>query len=211
MLTRLVQKHLFLVTQELEIVGDEVRVCIKSPFSEEKLSVLLTVLNPEPVIKQSRLEFTSRVNGETLISLYSGRPNTAKFNDFVASLKQRAADEYNAFAGLKPAANPRMLAGNIDDEPPDFGVPDVDRASAARHAVDAEKVDGAIRMLARYLDDEEIRPLISALEALKADPQNGSHLDRVIKEFSSLGVAQGAVLTYAPYLGILLSEEPSSW
>ncbi|MCF7997317.1 MAG: hypothetical protein K9L88_21195, partial [Chromatiaceae bacterium] len=61
MLTRLIQKHLFLVTQELDIVGDEVRVCIKSPWSEEKLTVMLTVLNPEPVIKKSRLEFTSRV------------------------------------------------------------------------------------------------------------------------------------------------------
>jgi hypothetical protein len=211
MLTRLVQKHLFLLTQELEIVGDEVRVCIKSPFSEEKLTVMLTVLNPEPVIKQSRLEFKSRVSGETLISLYSGRPNTAKFNEFVATLKQRAKDEYGAFAGLKPAANPHKLAGNSYDEPPDLGVPETDGASAARHEVDAEKVDGSIRMLTRYLDGREIGPLISALEALKADPHNEAQLDCVITEFSSLGVAQGAVLTYAPYLSILLSDEPSGW
>ncbi|MEA1049947.1 hypothetical protein U5801_09010 [Lamprobacter modestohalophilus] len=211
MLTRLVQKHLFLVTQELDIVGDEVRVCIKSPWSEEKLTVMLTVLNPEPVIKKSRLEFTSRVNGETLISLYSGRPNTAQFNDFVSRLKQRAKDEYNAFAGLKPAANPQMLAENHDEEALDFEASNADEAATARHEVDAEKVDGAIRMLATYLDGEEIGSLMSALEALRADPQNASHLDRVVHAFSALGVAQGAVLTYAPYLGILLSDDPSGW
>ncbi|MBK5937791.1 hypothetical protein [Halochromatium roseum] len=211
MLTRLVQKHRFLVTQELDIVDDEVRVCIKSPWREEKLRVMLTVLNPEPVIKKSRLEFTSRVNGETLLSLYSGRPNTAQFNDFVSSLKQRAQEEYNAFAGLKASANRQMFAGNSDEEAPDFDTSNADEAARARHEVDAEKVDDAMRMLTTYLDAEAIGPLILALEALKADPQNESHLDRVVHAFSAVGVTQGAVLTYAPYLGVLLSDEPRGW
>ena len=75
MATKLVQKHLIKGTQEFEIVGDTVNIHIKSPFrKEETLTVMLAVLNVEPVISQSRLEFVSRVNNEALISLYLAKP-----------------------------------------------------------------------------------------------------------------------------------------
>ena len=60
----------------------------------------------------------------------------------------------------------------------------------------------------RYLVAEEIRPLLSALEALKADPENRSRLEQLVRAFDDLGPQQGAVLTYAPYVGVLLSDVP---
>ena len=102
MTTKLVQKDLFKGTQEFELVDDYVNVRIKAPFKKaETLTVMLTVLDPEPVISKSSLNFNSRVNGEPLISLYLGKPNTEEFNGFVNALKQKAFEEFNAFAGLQ--------------------------------------------------------------------------------------------------------------
>mgnify|MGYP001550140873 CR=1 FL=1 len=65
--TKLLQKHIFKGTQEFEIVDDVVNVRMKPRLrKEETLTVMLTVLNPEPLINKSLLEFTSRVNNEPL-------------------------------------------------------------------------------------------------------------------------------------------------
>ena len=62
-------------------------------------------------------------------------------------------------------------------------------------------------MLRRYVNEPEIEPLITALEALMNDPQSETNRMRVVEEFNGLGLWQGSVLTYAPYVGILLSED----
>ena len=50
--------------------------------------------------------------------------------------------------------------------------------------------------------------MLSALRDIKADPENESCLTRLTSAFDDLGPRQGAVLTYAPYVGILLSDDP---
>jgi len=98
---KLVQKHLLKGTQEFELLDDEVRVRIKTPFKEKVLSVPLAILNPEPEINDSRLDFHSRVKCGPLLSLYLNKPNVEEFNAFVEAVKERALKEYNAFAGLQ--------------------------------------------------------------------------------------------------------------
>lgn len=207
MATRLIQKRLLLV-QELEIIDDSVKVLIRSPFKEETLSVVLTVLNPEPVITKSRLEFNSRVNGEPLISLYLAKPSAEEFNAFVSVLKERAQSAYQAFTGLRSTTKPEVFSGDFAEEPPELDDADGVGTIIVRRDVDVEKIDNAIQMLTTYLDTEDIEPLLCALEALKADPRNESHLAQLGNAFSSLGIAQGAVLTYAPYVTLLLSDDP---
>ena len=210
MANKLVQKHLFKGTQEFEIVDDTVNVRIKSPFNkEETLTVMLTVLNPEPVINKSALEFTSRVNNEPLLSLYLAKPNAEEFNAFVNLLKQKAQDEFNAFAGLK-SGTPPALERNVYEEPPEFESPDIKRTSGKNKHIRPEAIEEAVRMLSEHVGKEQIGPFLSALEALRADPLNEAHLSRMIEEFEALGPSQGAVLTYAPYVGILLSGDPFS-
>jgi hypothetical protein len=208
MTERLVQRDLFKGTQELEIDGEEVRVRIRSWFREENLTVMLTVLNPEPVIRKSRVEFLSRVNGEPLLSLYAGKPDAESFNAFVGLLKQRARDEYGAFTGL------RTGAGTADASSPLEGLQEEDpwdmregQDLAPPPAIDAARVEEAIRLLKLYLDEEEIGPLLSALQALKAEPESESRRDRVVNAFAALGPTQGAVLTYAPYLSNVLAHD----
>ena len=210
MANKLVQKSLLRGTREFEIVDDSVNVRIKTPFNkEENLTVMLTVLNPEPVISKSLLAFTSRVNNEPLLSLHLAKPNPEEFNAFVNLLKQKAHDEFNAFAGLK-SSTPPGLNGNVYEEPPEFDEPDGKRTiSKARH-ITAESIENAIHMLSEHVGNEQIGAFLSALEALQADPQNEALLSQMIDEFEALGPSQGAVLTYAPYIGLLLSDDPFS-
>jgi hypothetical protein len=209
MVTTLIQKHLFKGTREYEIAGEQLNVRVKTPFkNEERFSVTLAVLNPEPVINKSDLEFVSRVNGEALISLMLAKPNTRAFNDFVSTLKQKALAEYDAFSGLRPTDGAKGLAANVYEEPPEFDETG-DAVARVKQDVDVEKVDTAIRMLQTYLDPAQTEPLIAALESLRAAPENDANLDKVVLVFSELGACQGAVLTYAPYIAVLVSDDPS--
>lgn len=69
-------------------------------------------------------------------------------------------------------------------------------------------IDIALQMLKRYLNAQDIIPLLSSLETLRTDPQNAAHQEQVINAFSELGPLQGAALTYAPYLHIFTSDDP---
>lgn len=208
MTTKLVQKHFLKGLREFEIVDDSVNVRIKTPFKEETLSVVLSVLNPEPVINRSYLEFHGRVKCAPLLSLYLNKPSPEEFNAFVGTLKQRALEEYGAFAGINVATQSAGLAGNVHDEPPEFDDSVNVPTTNITQKVDVAKIDNAIKMLGSYVDSENIEPLVSALEALKADPLNESRLADVLRAFNGLGPAQGAVLTYAPYVSVLLSDDP---
>jgi hypothetical protein len=207
---KLTQKHLFKGYQELEIIDDYVRVRSKAPFKDVvELTVMLTILNPEPVITRSCLNFTSRVNGEALISLHLGKPDTDAFNTFVNTLKRRAQDEYQAFAGLRPVGQPTGLAANVYEEPPGFDDAIQDSPATFRDDLDIAKIDEAIQMLKIYLDLDDILPLVTAMEALRSDPKSATLQSQVVNAFNDLGSAQGAVLTYAPYVGVLLSDGPA--
>lgn len=200
---KLVQKRFFRGRSEFEIVDDAVNVRIKSPLQEENLTMPLAVLNPEPVVSGDFLEFHGRVKGHhPLLSLMLDKPNANEFNSFVDELKRRAREEYQRFAGLK--GGPRKA------EPAN--------ADAAKNAyrrpakpVDSERVDDAIRLLQQYLDGEEIETLLAALRALKSQPEDQANFARLIQAFDDLGPQQGAVLTYAPYIGVLLSDDPARY
>ncbi len=207
MVSTLVQKQLFKGTHEYEIDGEELHVRVKTRLKEENLSIMLTVLNPEPVIGKSTLDFVSRVNGEPLVSLRLAKPDAQTFNAFVNTLKERALAEYNAFSGLRPAEPAEAPGGNSYEEPPQFDESD-DAMMPSPRKVNVGEVDTAIRMLQTHLDPDQTGPLIEALKALSAAPKDHTNLSQVAKVFGELGGSQGAVLTYAPYIGILLSDDP---
>lgn len=210
MTTKLIQKNLLKGTREFEIIDDRVECRIKEPFKEmETLTVMLTVLNPEPVISKSSLSFNSRVNGEALLSLFLGKPNTEEFNAFVNEIKQKAVEEYNAFAGLKQVSQP-ALGANVYEEPPEFEESDEERIAKITKKVNTAMIEEAIQMLKTYLGFDDDTPLVASLTALHAEATNEANLINVINAFNELGAQQGAVLTYAPYVGILLYDDPFS-
>jgi hypothetical protein len=202
---KLVQKQFLKGRREFEIVDDAINVLIKAPFKEEKITMVLTALNPDPIVNSPFLDFHSRVQGGPTLSLLLDKPDTEEFNTFVNELKRRAREEFNAFAGLKTGAKLEKLAGNVYEEPPEFEGP---AKKPTGKPVSVENVDIAIQMLNQYLDAEEIKPLLTALEALKKEPENESCFGQLVAAFDNLGPRQGAVLTYAPYVNILLADTP---
>jgi hypothetical protein len=209
MTTKLRQKHLIKGTQELELIEDYVNIRSKAPFKDEEIhTVMLTVLNPEPVISKSSLVFNSRVNGCPLITLHLGKPNTEEFNAFVSELKQRALEEFSAFAGLRPPSPSSETTPVSEEEPPEMEESAEERIVKSTKRIDGARVENAIEMLQAQMDAEEIRPFISALETLKGDPENRELLLQVLHAFNDLGPNQGPVLAFAPYVSILLSDDP---
>ena len=78
-------------------------------------------------------------------------------------------------------------------------------------SVNVESIESSIAQLERYLDREDIeaiQPLLAALRALGAEPGSESRFADLASAFDAVGSRQGAVITYAPYIGILLSDDP---
>ena len=72
-------------------------------------------------------------------------------------------------------------------------------------AVDLQRIETSIMMLKQYLAEDDIAPLIDVLESIAADPGNEVLLGQLSDVFDGLGLLQGAVLTYAPYISIVLA------
>lgn len=177
MIATLVQKHPIKGTREFRLVGDELEYTIQSPLKTESLSVVLCVLDPEPVISGSTLAFVSQVNREPLVELFLDRPDKETFDQFVETMRIRITEE--DFGRLRVR---------------DKGVP-----------VDVDGVNESIEMLQTYVNPAEIDKLLAALVELKAKPDDVECLTNVADAFNELGFVQGQVITYAPYINFLLS------
>ena len=208
MTTKLIQKQLFKGSQEYEIADDAVNVRIKTLLQVERFSVVLSILDPEYIVNGSKLEFHSRVKCSPLLSFYLNKPNEKEFNEFIAFLKQRAEEEYDEFIGVKPAAEPKILSGNVTEEPPEFKDADEMHLQNIAENYNAQMIEESIQMLEKHVDSEAIAPLVSALKAFNDDPWNESSQKYLLKTFHQLGSISGAVLTYAPYLITLMSNNP---
>jgi len=178
MTTKIAQKHPKDGTREFELVDDAIEYRISGPFGDEELSVVLSVLSPEPVVDGAMLYFLSEVNREALVKMFIDLPDVETFNDFVRTLKQRIREE-------------------------DFG-----RLAAANRKTEItrEQVDTTIRMLETNMDPSSIDELLSALRKLSEAPEDHECLKNVVESFDGLGMQQGPVLTYAPFFNTLLSS-----
>jgi hypothetical protein len=74
--------------------------------------------------------------------------------------------------------------------------------------VDVARIEESIQMLNTYVKEENIKPFISILEAIKQEPDNESLLAQLYDAFQNLGITQGAVLTYAPSIYDLIVDDP---
>ena len=122
--------------------------------------------------------FLSEVNREALIKLFVDLPDAETFASFVSTVQQRIREE-------------------------SFGLLDADNRA---DEITQEQVNTTIRMLETHLDPSSIAQLLSALSRLAEATDNREYLEAVVQAFNSLGVQQGAVLTYAPFFNTLLSS-----
>jgi hypothetical protein len=73
---------------------------------------------------------------------------------------------------------------------------------------DPKSIENSIQMLKRHLGEEKIKPLLVVLEALAKDPSDEKLVAQLSDVFGGLGILQGAALTYAPCIAIILSDNP---
>ena len=92
--------------------------------------------------------------------------------------------EYNAFAGLKAGSLPEGMAANVFEEPPEFDEPEQNRIAKP---VSVAGISTTIQMLEQYLDTEAINPFLTALEMLKAEPENEAYFRQLVAAFDDLG------------------------
>ena len=210
MTMKLVQKRFLKGTREFEIIDDAVFVRIKSLFKEEKLTVGLFTLDPEPVVNGSELEFYSDYKGRPVLSLLLNKPNAVEFNAFIDTLKKKIIGEDDTFASVDDDSpdtkRSEALARNVYEEQPVFEESADTREKMSVQPVNAERLGDDITMLKTYLDEDDIKLLLDSLETLKAEPEDEAAYQKMLDAFNDLGITQGAVLTYAPYIKALLSK-----
>lgn len=195
-------------SREFEIVDDTLFVSIKSFFKEVKLTVDLSTLDPEPVIKGSELKFYVPNRGHSIFSLLVNKPNAEEFNHFVDTLKQTISGDDNADAGIEAEISETVreeaLNRNVYEEAPVFG--EHEDTKEEFKPVIVRRLQEDITMLKSYLDENDIKPLLDSLETLLAEPENEAAFVKMLNIFNELGFHQGPVLTYAPYIKVLVSE-----
>jgi hypothetical protein len=72
--------------------------------------------------------------------------------------------------------------------------------------IDVAAIGSSIEQLQEHFGEDDVAPLVAVLEAMKRNPQDSALMDQLSKVFDGLGIMQGAVLTYAPYLAVILSD-----
>lgn len=189
---KLVQKHKIKGLREFEITDDVVRVRIKSLWEDKEKTVPLETISPEPVVNKSMLEFYGRVRCSPAISLFLDKPNKTEFDAFVSAVKEKSLEAYQSFAGIGGTAESVS--------------PDQKKQNPEGSDVDVESLGMAINMLKMQMNHSGAETFISALEGVRDDSGNSARLVEAVAAFSALGVEQGAVLTYAPYIGSLLAK-----
>lgn len=177
MTNKIVQEHPELGSREFELVDDTIEYRINSQFANEELTVVLSVLNPKPVIDGPMMYFLSEVNREALIKMFVDLPDAQTFAKFVSNVQRRIEEE-------------------------GFGKLDVDNRKSE---ITQEQVDTTIRMLETNLDASNIEELLIALRGLSDAPDNRECLEKVVDVFNDLGVQQGPVLAYAPFFSTFIS------
>lgn len=207
---KLSQKTFLRGSREFEIDGDLLTVRTRRLFREARQTVDLSTLDPEPVAIGSELAFFSLQPRRSRVTLQADKPDTATFQAFVERLAQHirdAADASPELAGNAPdSARPPAPGWNVYEEPPEFAEPEALQEIIIPVPVNADRLVADIGMLKTYLDQDDLGPLLDTLETLAAAPADEAAFRNVVETFNALDIRQGAVLTYAPYLKVLLSK-----
>ena len=77
--------------------------------------------------------------------------------------------------------------------------------TTSQRKIDPARIGFSITQLEEHFGKAGAAPLVDVLEAMKLNPQDNALLEELSEAFNGLGIMQGAVLTYAPYLAVILS------
>ncbi len=72
-------------------------------------------------------------------------------------------------------------------------------------SVNIEKVKTSIEMIKTYVHDVDTNNVISVLDEILASPSDQELIFKLASSLKALGISQGAVMNYAPYVSVLVS------
>jgi hypothetical protein len=72
--------------------------------------------------------------------------------------------------------------------------------------VNVDRLGFDIQALSEHGQHQELGPLLTVLKSLVEDAQNDALLKQLVDVFNGMGLGQGVVLTYAPYIRVILSD-----
>lgn len=78
----------------------------------------------------------------------------------------------------------------------------------AHRGIDASTIEESLSMLGPHVASDGLDSLALVLRELAEKPHDKALLARLSEVVDNLGIMQGAVLTYAPALAALLSDDP---
>jgi len=182
MTATLVQKHPTKGSREFQIIDNELQYTIQTELETYSLSVLLDILEADPVISGSMLAFVSKGNKEPLVELFLDLPNKEAFDEFVENIRQK------------------IIKVQQEIKENDFGR---FRVTDEGLNVNLARLNESIELLQKNVDPKEIDLLLSALIELKTKPSDIQCQKKVAERFNELGFAQGQVVFHAPYLNVL--------
>ena len=212
MTMKLVQKTFLKGSRKFEIANDTLFINSKSFFKHESLTVDLSTVNSEPVKEGKELIFYSDYKGRPIFSMWLNKPDTKSFNAFVDAIKHSiTGDDESAIsegieADISESVREEALSRNVYEEPPEFSESSEMTEKTPFAPVNAERLKDDIGMLKTYMDGGENKVFLDALELLMMEPDNEIAFEKMLSHFSDLGFYQGAVLTYAPYIKVLVSN-----
>lgn len=203
------QKQLFKGARVFEIVDDIIHVNIKSLFNKERITVALSNLNPEPVVNGDELTFYDSQTSKPVFSLFMNKPNPGEFDAFVTAMRQAMLEQPRPLDSVRDEplsdSQPPAPGDNVYDEPPEFA-DNEGQQKPDFQPVNPQRVGEDIAMLKTYLDQGDIQLLLESLKKLESEPGNEEAFHKVVDAYNAAGFQQGAILTYAPYLKVLLSK-----
>ncbi|MDH5544413.1 MAG: hypothetical protein OEZ43_02405 [Gammaproteobacteria bacterium] len=199
---KLVQKRFLKGSKEFEIVDDILYVQVKGILKSEKLALNTALLNSEGVENGDELDFYDSGRNRVVFSMYRNEPSQESFSRFIELLKYKID---GVELDIESDPGPEAPGWNVYEEPPEFDDVEDQIDSVQFRPVSANRVANDIVMLKTYLDEESIKPFLESLEALKENPENEIAFQHMLEAYHNSGAYQGAILTYAPYLKVILS------
>lgn len=72
--------------------------------------------------------------------------------------------------------------------------------------IDARRVRESIELLRLNLNEDDIAGFLQILQSIADSPAVPGNIEKLSRSLNEVNIMQGAILTYAPYVGYLLSE-----
>ncbi|MEE9328281.1 MAG: hypothetical protein V3U71_13430 [Cocleimonas sp.] len=79
-----------------------------------------------------------------------------------------------------------------------------------KRTIEPARIEESIQMINKYVEDDCVKPFVVVLEDLQKDPNNPEIFEQMKQSIDTLGITKGAVFTYAPYINLLLCDDPFS-